>query len=105
MVQDNSVYVKFHLKPGQKIGNYATKDAVYILSWTTTPWTLPGNVALAVGKKISYTALRINGVKELYIMASDLVKTVFKDELVEVVHADILRRRSGWPRIRAAFRR
>jgi len=89
LVQDNSVYVKFHLKSGQKFGNNVTKDTAYILSWTTTPWTLPGNVALAVGEKISYTAFRVHGVNELYIVASDLVKTVFKDELIEIVHDDI----------------
>ena len=51
---DNSVYVKFKLKPGQKIGDFTTDDRTYILSWTTTPWTLPGNVALAVGENIDY---------------------------------------------------
>jgi isoleucyl-tRNA synthetase len=50
---------------------------------------LPGNVALAVGEKISYTALRLKDVKELYIIASDLVKTVFKDQEIEIVHNDI----------------
>jgi isoleucyl-tRNA synthetase len=86
---DTSVYIKFKLKPGQKFGEYATKDAAYILSWTTTPWTLPANVALAVGEKVSYAALRVQGVKELYILASDLVKTVFKDQEVEIVHEGI----------------
>ncbi len=51
---DESVYVKFKLKSGQKIGKFTTDDKTYILSWTTTPWTLPGNVALAVGEKIAY---------------------------------------------------
>jgi len=88
-VTDNSVYIKFKLKPSQKIGNFTTDDKTYILSWTTTPWTLPGNVALAVGEKISYAALRVKGAQELYIVASDLVKTVFKEEEVEIVHNDI----------------
>ena len=79
VVQDNSVYLKFHLKPGQQFGKYTTKDKTYILSWTTTPWTLPGNVALAVEKKSRYTALaRPWRRKEIYIMASDLVESVFK---------------------------
>jgi isoleucyl-tRNA synthetase len=86
---DNSVYVKFKLKPGQRFGEYTTKDMAYVLSWTTTPWTLPGNVALAVGEKISYTALRVKGLKYLYIFASDLVKTVFKDQDLEIVHRGI----------------
>jgi isoleucyl-tRNA synthetase len=89
LVQDNSVYVKFKLKAGQKIGDFTTNEKTYILSWTTTPWTLPGNVALAVGEKISYTAFRIHGINELYIVASDLVKTVFRDELIEIVHDNI----------------
>jgi len=89
LVQDNSVYVKFKLKEGQKISGFTTDEKIYILSWTTTPWTLPGNVALAVGEKISYTAFRIHGINELYIVAHDLVKTVFKDELIEIVLDDI----------------
>ncbi len=58
-VTDTSVYVKFKLLPGQKIGkSFTTDDATYVLSWTTTPWTLPGNVALAVGEKIEYVVVR-----------------------------------------------
>lgn len=86
---DNSVYVKFELKPGQKIGTFVTDDKTYILSWTTTPWTLPGNVALAVGEKISYTALRVKGGKEIYILASELVHAVFEDQQIEIVRDDI----------------
>lgn len=87
--KDTSVYIKLKVKPGQKFGSFTTKDSVFILSWTTTPWTLPGNVALAVGEQILYTALRVKGVKELYIVAKDLVKTVFKDQEIEIVHDDI----------------
>ncbi|MDR3582251.1 MAG: class I tRNA ligase family protein [Candidatus Pacebacteria bacterium] len=89
-VQEESVFVKFHLKPGQKIGaNGTTTDADYLMAWTTTPWTLPGNVALAVGKDIIYTALRIKGSNELYIVASELVQKVFKDEEIEMLWGDV----------------
>lgn len=88
-VKDLSVTVKFHLKPGQKFGDYETKDSAYVLAWTTTPWTLPGNVALAVGEKINYTALRVKGVSELLIVATDRVMEVFKDQEIEVVHENI----------------
>ena len=90
-VTDPSVYTKFHVKPGQEWANgrYKTQDAVYIVAWTTTPWTLPGNTALAVGKDISYTALRINGVAELLIVAKSRVDHVFGQEDVEIVHDDI----------------
>ena len=88
-VSEESVTVKLRLRPGQQFGPYTTKDTAYILAWTTTPWTLPGNVALAVGKDISYTALREKGVPELYILASALVSKVFKDKEIEIVHEDI----------------
>lgn len=59
-VRDNSVYVKFKVKG---------KDNTFILSWTTTPWTLPGNVALAVGEDIAYVEVESDG--ERYILAKD----------------------------------
>ncbi|MDO8473956.1 MAG: class I tRNA ligase family protein [bacterium] len=78
-VEDTSIYVKFKLKPGQRIGDWATDDSTYILSWTTTPWTLPGNVALAVGEKIQYVRVQPKDMNETYILAKDLVRTVFKE--------------------------
>ncbi|MCK6462624.1 MAG: class I tRNA ligase family protein [Candidatus Pacebacteria bacterium] len=54
MDTDEAVKVKFKLKPGQKIGDWTTDDNAYILAWTTTPWTLPSNLALAVGEDIEY---------------------------------------------------
>lgn len=89
-VKDLSIYVKFHLKPGQKYGkDKTTKDADYILAWTTTPWTLPGNVALAVGEDLKYTALRVAGVPELNIVASDRVESLFRGKEIEIVHDDL----------------
>ncbi len=89
-VQEESVYVKFHLKPGQKFGkDHETKDGAYLMAWTTTPWTLPGNVALAVGSDIRYAAVRIKSASGLYVVAHDLLSKVFKGEEVEMVHGDI----------------
>ena len=50
-VKDLSLYVKFKV-----VG----QENTYLLAWTTTPWTLPGNVALAVGKDIDYVKIKIN---------------------------------------------
>lgn len=55
-VTEEAVTVKFKLKTGQKINGKDVGDNMYLLAWTTTPWTLPGNVALAVGKDIEYIA-------------------------------------------------
>jgi len=49
-VKDLSVYAKFKV-----VG----KENTYILAWTTTPWTLPGNVALAVGAEIDYMSVHV----------------------------------------------
>jgi len=62
-IKEDSVTVKFKLKKQQtsnnKLKELIAKNNVYILAWTTTPWTLPGNVALAVGNKIDYIVYSI----------------------------------------------
>ena len=50
-VTDATATVKFKVKNPEKIG---LEGEVFLLAWTTTPWTLPGNAALAVGKEIEY---------------------------------------------------
>ena len=76
-VKDTSVYVEFKLKPGQKIGNYLTNNSTYILSWTTTPWTLPGNVALAIGEKIDYAIFDDDITKGTYIASKEFLGAGF----------------------------
>lgn len=68
-VKDPSVFVRFPLRD---------KPGVYFLAWTTTPWTLPANVALAVGEKIDYVQVEgPNGDDtENLILAADLVEKV-----------------------------
>jgi len=52
-IKDLSATVKFKVKNPEKHG---FPENTYFLAWTTTPWTLPGNVALAVGAKIKYVS-------------------------------------------------
>ena len=58
-----------------------TKNDIYFLAWTTTPWTLPSNTALAVGKKIDYllieTLNRYTGKAITVIVAKDLANKYF----------------------------
>jgi isoleucyl-tRNA synthetase len=76
-VKDLSVTVQFEVV-GEE---HAPKT--YLLAWTTTPWTLPGNVALVVGEKIAYVyAKNENGT---YIVAKDLVEKVFAGQSFEIV--------------------
>ncbi|MEK4522085.1 isoleucine--tRNA ligase [Psychrobacillus sp. FSL W7-1493] len=66
-VKDLSAIVKFKL---------THKENEYFLGWTTTPWTLPANVALAVNPSLEY--VRAKKGQEVYILAKDLVKKVLK---------------------------
>jgi isoleucyl-tRNA synthetase len=76
-VKDNSVYVKFKVVPGQKIGDFTTDDSTYFLAWTTTPWTLPGNVALAVGENFEYSIIKHDSRK--FVIATDRLGVVEGD--------------------------
>lgn len=64
---DESVYVAFKLK------NHNT----HLVAWTTTPWTLPGNILLAVNPKYKYVEVTIGSKK--YILLKNKVKEVFSD--------------------------
>ena len=63
----------------------------YILAWTTTPWTLPSNLALCVNKAYEYADCKVNvGTEEepkyeVYVVAKELAPTVFKDMEYEVL--------------------
>lgn len=77
-VTDLSITVKFPLKDQQD---------TYILAWTTTPWTLPGNVALAVGPDIEYVLVEADTDKgkEKYILAKELLENVMGDIKYEIL--------------------
>jgi isoleucyl-tRNA synthetase len=70
-ITDISVYVKFKIKDSLTIknsrGNSANAGGTFLLAWTTTPWTLPGNVALAVNPTVDYVKAQLGD--EIYIMA------------------------------------
>ena len=65
-VTDPSAYVKFKVSDSDE----------YLLAWTTTPWTLPANLCLAINPKLDYGVYDIDG--ESYIMALDRAKILFE---------------------------
>jgi isoleucyl-tRNA synthetase len=81
-VTDPSVYVKFKLENGTTL-----------LAWTTTPWTLPANTALAVNPDVEYVEVSLEG--EHYIVAKELADTVFTDEKHQPLIYEILREFTG----------
>jgi len=58
-IKDLSCTVKFQLLPGEKIDGVVLDEPIYLLAWTTTPWTLIANVALAVGADMDYIVVEI----------------------------------------------
>jgi isoleucyl-tRNA synthetase len=71
--EDPSVYIKFRVSK-ETTGNLPADKPVYLLAWTTTPWTLPGNTALAVAPDAEYVLLQGN--EDYLIMAARLVGAV-----------------------------
>ena len=74
----NSIYVKFKVEDdGGKLAALNTElDKTYFVIWTTTTWTLPGNLAICLGPEYEYVAVHANG--EYYIMAKELVESAMK---------------------------
>jgi isoleucyl-tRNA synthetase len=82
-VTDLSVTAKFEIiednfTPSKLEGHSPSSASghakTFVLAWTTTPWTLPGNTALAVHKDIEYVKVSIEGMEGFYIMAKSRVK-------------------------------
>lgn len=73
VVRDPSLFVKIAISPGQKTGHgIEIPEGAKFLVWTTTPWTLISNVALAVGPEIEYTMARNPETDETYVFATAL---------------------------------
>jgi len=80
----NTIYVKF------LINNSSDKDleGANIVIWTTTPWTIPGNRALAFGKDLKYSLIEVKDVTEDSLVQSG-DKLIFAEELVSTVSEEI----------------
>lgn len=74
-VDDPSLTIKFALK------DHSAK----ILVWTTTPWTLPMNLALAVGEDITYVEVQEHKTNEVYILAEARLDAYFKGDGYDVI--------------------
>ena len=80
-VKDTTVTAQFKVTDERAAG---ASLPVYILAWTTTPWTLPSNTALCVGPKIDYVAVKganpYNGKPGIYILAESRLSAYFQPE-------------------------
>ncbi len=89
-VTDPSVFVKFKLE-----------DGAVLLVWTTTPWTLPANTALAVNSDLVYAEVTIDG--EQLIVAKDLLEKVLVDEKKQALSYELVRLFDGSELIGKAY--
>lgn len=91
-VKDTTVVAQFKVKTDQQLkkcpwgfeDNAPIPDNLYLLAWTTTPWTLPSNTALAVGPKIEYVLVSTfnpySGAPILVILAKNLLPQFFPEK-------------------------
>ena len=73
-----TIFVKFRVHDDQgKLSQYGDLDKMFFVIWTTTTWTLPGNMAICLNPQLDYALVRANG--EVYIMAAELADGVMKE--------------------------
>ncbi|WLD46570.1 GNAT family N-acetyltransferase [Candidatus Nanosynbacter lyticus] len=82
-VTDPSVYVKFKL----------VDEDTAILAWTTTPWTLPANLMLAVNPEMTYCEVLVDG--EKLIIAEEALERTLQDDKHQPLEYDVLRKFPG----------
>ena len=93
-VTDPSVYVKFKLWSRPKEDHELEEPkTVNLLAWTTTPWTLPANTAVAVNADLDYVEVEVGG--EYLVIAKDLAEKVLTDEKHKVLEYRIVREFKG----------
>ncbi|MDD4476758.1 MAG: isoleucine--tRNA ligase [Patescibacteria group bacterium] len=88
-MKDISVVVKFQITNFKSQINSKPQilndKPIYILAWTTTPWTLPGNVLLAVNKNIKYQIVSIDGEDKNFILAKDRAEAILKNKEYKII--------------------
>ena len=87
-VKDRTATVQFKVKDSK----FKVNGDLYILAWTTTPWTLPSNTALAVGKDIDYVFVEsfnpFTGTPQTVVLAKDLVNKYFSEKHTDLKFED-----------------
>lgn len=94
-VKDTTIVAEFEVKRdevSEKLFALADGLPVFIIAWTTTPWTLPANTALAVGKNIRYAVVRTFNPytyePQVVVLAKDLVNRYFTEKGAQVALED-----------------
>ena len=95
-VTDTTVTAQFKLKKEELPKFLNSDDDIFVLAWTTTPWTLPSNTALTVGPKINYSLIKsfnqYTGLRADYIVAEDLISKQFSGNYYETSDLDEIKK-------------
>ena len=85
-----TIFVKFPVKDDKgKLGRYCDLSKLFFVIWTTTPWTIPGNMAISLNAGFDYVLLQVpNG--EVYIMAQELAEGVCKKAGIDYAACKVL---------------
>ena len=87
-VKDRTATVQFKVIDNSKLKVQQLKGEVFILAWTTTPWTLPSNTALAVGKDIDYVFVEsfnpFSFTPQIVVLAKDLLNKYFPEKSADL---------------------
>ncbi len=86
-----SIYVTFGVKDDK--GLLGQEEHCELIIWTTTPWTIPANLAIALHPDFEYSLIKDNDSKRIYILASELVEEVMRE--IEVNDYEELRKYKG----------
>ena len=101
-VTDPSVYVKFRLISGEVVDDdIEGAEGVNILAWTTTPWTLPANLMLAVSPEMTYCEVLVGD--EKLIIAEEALERVLQDDKHQPLDYQVLHRFSGGELVGRAY--
>ncbi|MCL2392984.1 MAG: isoleucine--tRNA ligase, partial [Oscillospiraceae bacterium] len=88
----SAIYVKFRIKDDKGLlSDIPNSENASILIWTTTAWTLPGNLAISLGPDIEYAFCKVG--EEIFIVATELAKTVFENAGID--NYEILKKLPG----------
>ncbi|HKL74994.1 MAG TPA: isoleucine--tRNA ligase [Halanaerobiales bacterium] len=81
-VRSPSIYVKFPVKEKMTLGGVdLNPENSYILIWTTTPWTIPANLAITVNPDLNYRVVEVKG--EKMVLAEELIEEVMSEVGIE----------------------
>ncbi|HWS41795.1 MAG TPA: isoleucine--tRNA ligase, partial [Pseudoflavonifractor sp.] len=85
-----TLFVKFAVKDDKgKLAGYGDVSGMSFVIWTTTPWTIPGNMAISLNAEFDYVLLKDPG-GEVYILAKDLAESVCKAAHIDFASCEVL---------------